>query len=387
MKIRGNRFLHWVDRWIGIPVVVILSWFKGRARPLDGRTPKKILMLKLNALGDTMMILTLVQVLRQHWQDVHITYVGSNINQEILDSRNDLDQVMILDMERMVRSPWYFLRFIFQLCRDRYDVVIDGSQWERISAIMIGFVKSNFKIGFKTPGQGKHYVYHATVPHRRDRHELYCFHDLLQPLGITVSKDVTPTLAVTDSDREKLDVLLDGQVPEGAPIMILHPGCGDHGDFRQWSLEKYRDLGRRWLEANDQGWIVLSGVGKEVEICQRLLRELPNRTVSLAGKLDIAMSSALLERASILVCGNTGIMHMASVFHTPTVAIHGPTDHWKWGPINSNAVVLRSPLKCAPCLYLGYEYQCDCPECMDAISVEEVWEALVQVAGAPVSNL
>ena len=379
MKVRGNRWVRGIDRWVGAPLAFVLGLFKGVGRPLDSRVPKKILMLKLNAVGDTLLFLTVAEILKTTWPDVQITYLGSTINQEVLAKSPYLDRIMILDLVKMFRSPGYLLKYVHELRTDRYDVVIDGSQWERVAACTVGLLRADMKIGFRTPGQWKHYVYHAYVPHRRDRHEMYCFHDLLTPLGIRAPVDVTPTLQVEDNDRQRIESLLGGRVESGAPILVIHPGCGEHGDYRQWSLEHYRDLGRKWLEANGDGWIVLTGTGSEVEICRWLEQELPDRVMSLAGSLDIGMTSALLERAAMLVCGNTGMMHLASAFQTPTVAIHGPTDPVKWGPINPNAVVVQSPLECAPCLYLGHEYGCDCPRCMDAIGVDVVWQALVDL--------
>ena len=379
MKVRGNPWLKRLDRGIGIPATLILGAFKGKGVIPNAGTVRKILLLKLNAVGDTLLFLTIAQALRENYPNAEITYIGSTINQEVLDRNPYLHKKIIIDPQQAIKSPVYLWRFIRNLRKDYYDIVIDGSQWERIAAIIIGLVRSNCKVGFHTPGQWKHYVYHIAVPHRRDRHEMYCFHDLLKPLGITVSKDIKPTISVSESDRQHLESLLQGHIPMESQILVIHPGCGEHGDFRQWSLGNYKELGLRWLKAHDNGYIILSGTGKEVGMCKKLASELAPRALSLAGQIDLGTTAALLEQASVLVCGNTGIMHLASVFQTPTVAIHGPTDPRKWGPVNPNATVIQSPLDCAPCLYLGYEYGCDCPTCMEAITIDDVWKALVEI--------
>ena len=378
MKVRGNPWLKRCDRWIGIPATLILGAFKGKGTVPNAKSIRKILLLKLNAVGDTLLFLTVAEALHSKFPKAEISYIGSTINQEILHRNPYLNRKSIIDPQKAVRSPVYLWRFFRNLRKDNYNLVIDGSQWERIAAIIVGLVRSRCKIGFRTPGQWKHQVYHIAVPHRRDRHEMYCFHDLLKPLGITVSKDIKPTISVSESDRQHLKSLLEGHIPAESPILVIHPGCGEHGDFRQWSLDNYRELCQQWLKAHDNSYIILSGTGKEIGMCKKLENELAPQALSLAGQIDLGTTAALLERASVLVCGNTGIMHLASAFQTPTVAIHGPTDPRKWGPINPNAIVVQSPLDCAPCLYLGYEYGCDCPRCMDAITVTEVWKALIE---------
>jgi len=379
MRVRGNPWIRAIDRWLGGLIVVVLGLLKGRGIPPDNRAPAKILLLKLNALGDTLMFLTVVGALKERWGDTEITYLGSTINEELLRRHPELDRVKIIDLSRLIRSPIYLLSIVSDLRKDHYDLLIDGSQWERIAAMLVGLSRSDFRIGFHTAGQWKHTVYHVSIPHRKDRHEMHCFHDLLKPLGIAVSPEVRPTLEVSDRDRQCLDALLSDSVPPEAPILLLHPGCGEHGELRQWPLENYRQLGLRWLRDHENGRIVISGVGGEIGMCETLKNGLPERTVSLAGALDIGISSALLQRTSVLVCGNTGIMHMASAFEVPTVAIHGPTDPVKWGPQNRNAIVIQSPLDCSPCLYLGHEYACDCPKCMEAMSVDTVWNAVKEL--------
>jgi heptosyltransferase I len=379
MKVRGNPWLKRFDRWVGIPITLILGAFKGNRASAEVSNPRKILLVKLNAVGDTLLFLTVAQELHRKFPQAEITYVGSIINQEVLARNPYLDRKIILDPQRAVTSPAYLWKFVRRLRKDYYDIAIDGSQWERIAAIIIGLVRSNLKIGFRTPEQWKHFVYHIAVPHRRDQHEMYCFHDLLEPLGIKVSKDIKPVISVTKDDRQRLELLIHDRILVESPILVIHPGCGEHGDFRQWSLTKFQELGHRWLKANDNGYVVLSGTGSEVAMCKELEKALVPLALSLAGELDLGATAALLERASILVCGNTGIMHLASAFETPTVAIHGPTDPRKWGPVNPNAMVVQSNLECAPCLYLGYEYGCDCAACMDAISVDDVWQILIEI--------
>jgi heptosyltransferase-3 len=386
MRIRGNPWVRAIDRWIGSAIVAVLGLFKGKGKPLDGRIPHKILLVKLNALGDTLMFLTAARALKDRWPEAEITYLGSTLNVELLQRDPILQRLKILDLSRIMRSPLYLLNFVRDLRKDHYDLVIDGSQWERIAAMLVGMTRSDFRIGFRTPGQWKHTVYHVPIPHRRDRHEMHCFHDLLEPLGIKVSKQVRPWLLVEDHDRSRLDALLNGSIPANSTILLIHPGCGEHGQLREWPLDYYRELGQRWLNSNPGGWIVISGTGGEVAMCENLKNQLPGRAMSLAGSLDIGTSSALLERTSILVSGNTGIIHMASAFETPSVAIHGPTDPVKWGPYNRNAIVLMSPLECAPCLYLGHEYDCDCPKCMEAIPVDTVWQAVMEVEKVAVNS-
>jgi len=80
--------------------------------------------------------------------------------------------------------------------------------------------------------------------------------------------------------------------------------------------------------------------------------------------------------SDILVSGNTGIIHLGAAVDTKVVALHGPTNPNEWGPYNKESTVIKSSKPCAPCLYLGFEYKCHKPDCMDEISVDEVFDAV-----------
>jgi ADP-heptose:LPS heptosyltransferase len=84
---------------------------------------------------------------------------------------------------------------------------------------------------------------------------------------------------------------------------------------------------------------------------------------------------ALLSLAHLVVSGNNGVMHIAAALQKPQVALHGPTNSRKWGPLNPKAVVIRSSCPDCPCLDLGFEYHRTDGFCMEQISVEEVFQA------------
>ena len=90
--------------------------------------------------------------------------------------------------------------------------------------------------------------------------------------------------------------------------------------------------------------------------------------------------AAVLARARVMVCGNTGVMHLACAMNVPVVALHGPTDPRKWGPVSPSSVCLQSSLPCSPCLYLGFEYACPSNRCMRTIRPEAVITALRSIA-------
>jgi ADP-heptose:LPS heptosyltransferase len=88
-----------------------------------------------------------------------------------------------------------------------------------------------------------------------------------------------------------------------------------------------------------------------------------------------------MKRAALVVSGNTGVMHAAAAFGTKQVALHGPTNATLWGPVNKNAVIVKTSCPRCPCLRLGFEYHRNNGGCMELIGTESVKAAAESLLG------
>jgi heptosyltransferase III len=379
VKLRGNPWLKAVDRYL-------LGAFLALGRRIKDKTiiqqaPRSILLIKFNALGDTILFVSLAKILKRRFPGVRIDFLGSEINRPVLERCPDLDHILIIQLEQMVDQPWAFLMLLDRLRQRKYDVVIDGSQWERITALISVLSGAHKTIGFDTPGQKRATAYNYRIKHRRELHEIDCFFALLEPLGIIPEAlERYTSFEVNEVDRQQLNQLA---LPEGR-LILFHPGCGAHGFPRQWPMDRYIELGNRMMVKHPDITLVLSGSASEAQFCQEIEEGVKGRVINLSTKLNFLMLAALLKRSDLLVCGNTGVMHLAAAMNVPTVALHGPTDPRRWGPLSNSAVVVQSTKACAPCLYLGDEYNCECPDCMNYIEVDDVYRICEEILITPV---
>jgi ADP-heptose:LPS heptosyltransferase len=104
---------------------------------------------------------------------------------------------------------------------------------------------------------------------------------------------------------------------------------------------------------------------------------------SLAGKVDLVTTAAYLQKSAGVVSVNTGTMHLAALLGVPLVALHGPTDPDRWGPIYPGSTSELTPIILGPgrneggaYLNLGFEYPKNPAYLMNQISVHDVVEAL-----------
>ncbi len=209
-----------------------------------------------------------------------------------------------------------------------------------------------------------------------------------------VPRDIChPELVVNPEDgvraRELLIVL--GLDPE-APVIGLHPGNSYQArkmwrkklrrtDLRCWPEDRWEDLVRELHRENHRLQFVLFGGPRDRGANERIegrLRDMAPglRLVDAAGRTDLPLAAALLERFSLFVSTDTGPLHMAAALRVPFVGLYGPTrfDETRPFPSEPVGVVLRQSLPCQPCYGTPDQRRCRDNICMQRIEAGDVLE-------------
>jgi ADP-heptose:LPS heptosyltransferase len=132
---------------------------------------------------------------------------------------------------------------------------------------------------------------------------------------------------------------------------------------------------------SDSDILLLGGSGDRRE-CERIVRDASGSStqiISLAGRLSLAESAAVIRASRLFIGGDSGLGHLAVALGTPTVLLFGPSDHQKWGHAGNRHRVIRRPVACAPCFIFGYHRPCRTIACMRGITVDQVAQAVQQM--------
>jgi lipopolysaccharide heptosyltransferase II len=149
--------------------------------------------------------------------------------------------------------------------------------------------------------------------------------------------------------------------------------------WKQWPIERYREVIRRVTTDHPDSHIVLFGSPFEEAMIQEMSRGLKGRISLAAGKTSVKQVAALIEQCDLLICNDSGLMHTAVAVGTPVVAIYGPTDIRRTAPLGERNVVIRHELPCSPCFKLEGDDQvhaCSHHDCLMTITPDEVFNAI-----------
>ena len=183
-----------------------------------------------------------------------------------------------------------------------------------------------------------------------------------------------PRLRLTLEEERLADTFLAKRgVEHGECLIGIHPGA--RSTIRQWGEENFLTLAQRlqaqfpgkilWFHDPNQKSLALDGTDLGLD-----------RTRLLPLSLPLREFMAVLKRCRLLICNDSGPMHIATALGVSVVAIFGPTEPIWFGPLgNDNHVVIHPGFWCRPCFdYCRFDH----PYCLRTITVESVFETSVE---------
>jgi len=368
MKERGNRLLKKLDVFAGIPIVFILGLLKkifGRkvnCSP-DNKKTLTIGVLKEAAIGDLVVLSGVLKDIEKWAPEAKLILCCSKENfalTNLLDLNLNVE-VVVLPMSK----PLELFKRVLSL--PEMDLWMDFGQWPRINAIISFLVKAKCKLGFKTPGQFRHYVYDIAISHSGDRHEIENYREFLRALKIPAGS--LPALKIIPKSIE---------LSKKFVIFHMFPG-GARSYLRVWDKRYWMELGRFFLERNYA--IALTGGKMDFQEAEEFKIELEGFNISNsivingAGKWSLEETVFAISKAVLVVSVATSIVHLAAAINANLIGLYGPTSSERWGPLGKKSRVISPLLDCSPCLNLGFESRCKDNKCMKMIKVEDVIKA------------
>lgn len=348
----------------------------------------RILVFAYHGLGNFIMYTPALRLLRERYPAARIDLqVGNKTGcEEVIAGAGLFDNIYNLPYSAGL-AAW--MARIREVRKTEYDLTINefhSHSWQL--AALVAASNARYRIGHVTsPGWPARYsrygyVFNIDVAMREDEHEIQRYLDLAEAAGArkTDLSDARTFIHLNEEDREFARRFLNLEDRNsGEKLIGFQPGSSPTMAWKQWPLERYREVIGRLMSDTPNSRIVLFGSGAEEEMVRGLAEGLGPRVSVAAGKTSVKQAAALIECCDLLVCNDSGLMHAAVAVGTPVVAIYGPTDFRRTAPLGSSHTMIRHELPCSPCFKLdGDEQVHRCPhhDCLMTIDAAEVLEAI-----------
>jgi len=335
--------------------------------------PASILVIEYWNLGDLAILVPFLKNLRRSFPTARVSLLISPNLSSFLEGQGIVDETI------PIRVPWarHFNRWrkynpfsmdwisltrtILALRKRRWDWAFSGRMDVRDN-FMLWLSSARRRIGYGIGGGGSFLTDQVTPdlsrPHRAD-----VWLHLLEAIDMSVDRNLGH-FRLADSELASAQSYLTGLgIPPGAFLIGVHSGA--RIATRRWGEDRFAEVARRLLQETDAHILWFSEPGNSIQV--------PCMERCHAVSLDFGDSLAVLSRCQLVICNDSGPMHLANLLRVPVVAVFGPTNPVWFGPRGpQDRVVIRPEFTCRPC----WDYCVfDQPYCLRAISVDEVHDA------------
>jgi heptosyltransferase-2 len=283
-----------------------------------------------NWLGDAVMALPAVRNLKDMMGDDSLVVAAPEKLAALWQKCPFVDEVIALEKPRNLQAT------ARQLRGGKFGsaVLLPNSLRAAAEASLAGISQ---RVGYARSGRSLLLTHTIPAPPRNPArlHQRYYYLDLVTALG----GPGDPTLPKLRKDPTTV-------TGSRGLVLAICPGA-EYGPAKRWPIENFIAVARHFITTR-QAKIVLLGAAVDVPFAEEFARQLPE-VENRAGKTTLAEFMAVLVTARLVLCNDSGAMHVASALGVPTLAVFGSTEPQLTGPMGPRSRVLRHHVPCSPC--------------------------------------
>lgn len=310
----------------------------------DGTHPvRKILVVELWHIGDVVLTTPLLQSLRAMYPDAKITLLAKQHACELLASSDLVDEIVTFDFPWTAMSDKYdpsrydkvaIRELVRRLKTEEFDLCLD-CRMDLRSNVLTRSIGAKRRVGYDFGGGG-FLLTDAVAAPSADQHKVDDWMALLEPLRPDapgrIDEVPAPTLVVTDTERGDARKLLESyDIGADDLLVAIHPG-GSHA-AKRWSVDNFTVVGRTLAERHGARLIVFvdpEGSGSDMQLGQN----------AAFVRTSIREMMALFTQCDLVLCNDSGPMHIAAALGVPVVAVFRTGNPKAYGPRGLNHAVV-----------------------------------------------
>jgi len=314
---------------------------------------QRIVLMPPNWLGDVVLAQPALRALCQHYQDADIEVFGRSWLPDLIPFLN-------------LNHP--SIRYSPEITKHSDAVFLFPNSLR--SALQAFASRGKKRVGFRKEGRGMllTHAFTSTVDLIHEHHRGY-YLDMLKQFGLPTPYS-NVELVVPEEEMKSAQALLVAQNINVERFICVAPGA-QFGGAKRYPAESYAAVLKR---ISADGWdIVVLGTPAEREIASQCVSQVSGHFWNASGQTSLRQALQIVGATKLMLCNDSGLMHVAAGMGVPTVTMFGATDPNRTSPSGIKTHVLYKPATCSPCL----QRECNVlgHPCMANIMPEHVYDA------------
>ena len=327
---------------------------------------EKILVLRLDQMGDIIQTLPFFEKIKQKYPLAKITALVVEGNEFLLKGK--ADNVLTLP------GSWFYSEkklkgaalkdMVEKIYKEKYDIAYD-LRGDIRNIVFMFFCGIKWNIGYANGGGG--FLLDESIKYDRDMHEIA---KNLNFIGETPAPEIYMNFETTKESVVKIS----GIIAQNKKTMVMHPFT--RATSKMWGMVKYTELIKRIAEYNREMQIYIIGSKEDRELLPYIFGA---QVHNMAGELTLDESIELIKKSSVFIGNDSGPQYFAAYSGVRACVIYGYTvNNKRWKPLveKDRFIAFSKPVECGPCESAICVNKDKKHICMDIITVEEVFNAV-----------
>ncbi|MBI5748260.1 MAG: lipopolysaccharide heptosyltransferase II [Nitrospinae bacterium] len=339
----------------------------------------KILIRCPNWIGDVMLSIPSISLVREIFPSAHISILIKSNLSPLFDGNPDINEIISFNPDLM--SVTEKLKFYRGLKEKNFDLaILLTNSFESALFIYLAGIKE--RIGYNKDMRGIFLTEKIPMPSRKypRMHQADFYLTLIEAFleargERREARDKKLFFCIPEDIQKDVDEFWNEKgLSKKSPVIGMNIGAS-YGSAKRWFPERFAELADR-IYSELKGEVILFGGSGDFNIEAEIKGRMQNKALSMVGKTTLKSLAAMIKRCHLFITNDSGPMHIAAAVGTPIVAIFGSTDPSETSPLCDKYKIVKRPVDCSPC------WKRECPtdhKCMELISVSDVMDAVKEL--------
>jgi len=357
----------------------------GKAHPtpfLQKQAGEHILVIQTAKIGDLICSTPVFRVVKKRYPDAHLTAIVNPAVRGLLEYNPYINE--IIEIERGFYKGFAGkIRLARMLHKGGYDIAISLNPnvpftlamfWGLIP-IRISIIPDFFRITYRLASIFSNHL----AKHIRGRLVAETYMEMLKAIGID-SKDIAKDVFKSPDADDKVEGLLNSEPRTLNSKLKIGIAVTSGNRLKEWGAKNIAALADK-LIAEKNSSVVLIGSEKDKDVADEILKSIlyKDSIIDAVGKFSLQELPALIERLSLFIGVDTGVIYMADALNIPVVDIAGPSDMEDQRPTGKRVTIIqKKDIECVPCSHTfsaPYECRYGHRECIVSVSIDDVFDS------------
>jgi len=298
------------------------------------QSAREFCVLRLSAIGDVCHALPVVRTLQHAWPDCRITWIIGRTEADLMAGIDNIEFI-ILDKSGGFGA---YRAVAGRLAGRRFDALLDMHPSMRANLVSLS-VKAPIKVGFdRRRAKDQQWLFtNRRLAPSAGEHVMESFFGFSEALGVN-NRIERWDIPIPESARAFARTMV---CDERRTVIISPCAAARFRNYRNWPVERLARFAEELVMAYPVDVLLTGGRSEEERLAgEEIARRLGDRCRNLIGRTSLKELLALLERADLLVCPDSGPAHMATAVGTPVVALFATTNPRRAAPYRSRHLVV-----------------------------------------------